>query len=307
MNDPARQASPLLTRLAGRPVASSLLRSTLSGLSPTGSQQTDNYSITPSPTQLMSQPSTQTVPTTDFALVQQQPVLSRTTTEDVVDDDTKLALFDSVLDEFSPQVSLDTIPTNVASAHLTTSAQPLDVDAATLIDDTSNGILKQVQDDRQKAQPDPLVSMMSQSMPSDQFLADTFNISPAPTSSRRAPESVPFAVPTAEMPGISYVEQEPNNFEIPVEVEGFLERVADHTDKLPQEIVIQGDNIALNQAQPIKKAVIMLPITEEDEEKAKGKNPTWSIAWLVSWSQKIIKKFTGQVVYSHTPTQFANT
>lgn len=303
MNDPARQASPLLTRLASRPVASTLLRSTLSGLMPAGSKQTDNSSnIASSPTQLMSQPSTQTILVTDTVPGQQQPELATEPTEDLVDDDAKLALFDSVLDEINPQTSTDTFEIPDPSPGRGRQVRNDDMVNQYQVrnDDTI------AQKDDIVAQPDPLVSMMSQSMPSDQFLPDTLNITPSSPPSRRAPESVPTAVPSAEVPGITYVEQEPNNFEIPVEVEGFLERVADHTDKLPQEIVIQGDSIALNQVQPIKQAVIMLPISEEDEKLAKGKNPTWSIAWLVSWSQKIIKKFTGQVVYSHTPTQVAN-
>lgn len=359
MNNPAHQASRLLNRLASRPVAGSMLRSTLLGLSQTSQNQSDQQpppasaqvqstaqstlsTLTSSPQSL---PIPQLLPSTQRLPTQQTPPASRslpiddrlpilsfpqtpsladslndssTSTvlpQDLVDDDVKLALFDSVLDEIAPQVSVDTPPTSVPNSQLTSLLQsqtkPNDTVVATTLETPDqvrdDDVVDQypVRNDDAVGQHDPLVSMMSQSLPSDQFLPDTLNISPAPTSSR-APERVPPAVPTTEVPGIAYVEQEPNNLEIPVEVEGFLERVADHVDKLPQELVIQGNNIALNQAQPIKQAVIMLPISEEDEKKARGKNPTWSIAWLVSWSQKIIKKFTGQVVYSHSPTQVAN-
>lgn len=373
MNDPARQASPLLNRLARRPVASSILRPVMAGWSPIGQDQFGPQPATSStqvqfPTQPImptSTAATQSLPIpqllsstqglsipqppsplqpspTDRSSVQPPPQtfnlddslndssVSAILPQDLVDDNAKLDLFDSVLDELAPQVPADTIPTSVSDSPSSSLSQSQIKPDETVIADTfaisdqvpsddstndfSSGVLNTVQhdglggttqNDDTVGQQDPLVSMMTQSIPSDQFLPDTLNISPAPSPSR-TPESVPPVVPTAEVPGITYVEQEPKNLEIPVEVEGFLERVATHVDKLPQEIVIQGNTIALNQAQPIKQAVIMLPISEEDEKKARGKSPTWSIAWLVSWSQKIIKKFTGQVVYSHSSTQVAN-
>lgn len=119
---------------------------------------------------------------------------------------------------------------------------------------------------------------------------------------RMAVERAGGTVQTAEVPGLTTVEYEPQP-EIPVEVEGFLERVADHTEALPQEIVIQGNDIALNQQAPPTQSVIVVPITQETEDEAKGKNPSWSIAWLVEWSHRLIKKYVGKVVYRHPPAQ----
>lgn len=116
-------------------------------------------------------------------------------------------------------------------------------------------------------------------------------------SSGRAPEQTPGMVVSVEVPGLATVEVEPQVAEIPVEVEGFLERVAEHPENLPQEIVLNGNDIALNQHQPPKQAIVIVPITQEDEQLAKGKNSTWSIAWLVEWSHKVIKRFLGKAAY----------
>lgn len=104
------------------------------------------------------------------------------------------------------------------------------------------------------------------------------------------------ALPTVETPGITYVEQEPSP-EIPVEVEGFLQRVDEAADKLSQEIVLADSNLVTqNQSHPAQP-VMVLPIKEEAEKEARGKSPKFSIVWLVEWSRKIIKKFLGKVIY----------
>jgi|GEM_PF-1704085 len=103
-------------------------------------------------------------------------------------------------------------------------------------------------------------------------------------------------VPSVEVPGITYVEKEPQP-EIPVEVEGFLQRVEDSADKLKQEIVLADKNLVTqNQSHPTQP-VVVLPISEKMEKEAKSKSPKFSIVWLVEWSKKIIKKFLGKVIY----------
>ena len=101
---------------------------------------------------------------------------------------------------------------------------------------------------------------------------------------------------TLETPGLTYVEQEPNP-EIPVEVEGFLKRVEDSADKLQQEIVLADKNLVTQDQNHPAQPVIVLPINQAMEKEARGKSPKFSIAWLVEWSRKIIKKFLGQVIY----------
>lgn len=96
---------------------------------------------------------------------------------------------------------------------------------------------------------------------------------------------------------IQYVEHEPQP-EIPPEVDGYIKRVQDHATQVPQEIVLADENQTLPDQKALPSTpVVVLPITEETEQKAKFKSPKFSIRWLVEWSHKIIKKFVGKVVY----------
>lgn len=96
--------------------------------------------------------------------------------------------------------------------------------------------------------------------------------------------------------GIQVVEQE-RQPELPPEVDGFLQHVESHADQAPAEIVLgelAEDNLPKNVP---KQSVIVVPITPEIEEVGAKKNPTFSVRWLVEWSQKLIKMFQGKVVY----------
>ncbi len=120
---------------------------------------------------------------------------------------------------------------------------------------------------------------------------------PTGFASRRTPEVVARTAPqtTEVLPaGLAEVEK---SGEIPPEVSEYLTRVEDHADTLPQEIVVEGDNMSVQPSQAPVMPVIVLPISPDDEIKAKGKNHTFSIAWLVEWSHKIIKMFLGKVIY----------
>jgi hypothetical protein len=144
-------------------------------------------------------------------------------------------------------------------------------------------------------------SVLDQVLPSTFLANDPLN--PVQTSGVRAgqPEVVRSSVAPVEAGTQAQVEYEPNA-ELPVEVEGFLQRVDSHADKLPQEIVLaDGDLKTVPQAHPTTP-VIVLPIDEDDEQAAKGKSPSWSIVWLVEWSHKMIKKFVGTVIYRQPPT-----
>lgn len=86
--------------------------------------------------------------------------------------------------------------------------------------------------------------------------------------------------------------------EISPEVESFLERVEDHQEQVPQEIVIADGATQLpttthHPSQP----VIVLSITPSVEKEGERKSPKFSVRWLVEWSHKIIKMFTGRVIY----------
>ncbi|MBP9819758.1 hypothetical protein KBC79_03390 [Candidatus Woesebacteria bacterium] len=96
--------------------------------------------------------------------------------------------------------------------------------------------------------------------------------------------------------GVQYVEQEPVP-EIPVEVESFIQRVENHQQTAPQEIVIADGTQGNAQTHYPSKPVVVLPITEEIEKEGESKSPRFSVRWLVEWSHKIIKMFAGKVIY----------
>lgn len=92
------------------------------------------------------------------------------------------------------------------------------------------------------------------------------------------------------------VEYEPSS-ELPPEVESYITKVTDHTEQLPQEVVIAGDAVHLTQPTYAAQPVVVLPVTQMVEEVGRKKNTTFSVRWLVEWSQKMIKLFAGKVVY----------
>ena len=95
---------------------------------------------------------------------------------------------------------------------------------------------------------------------------------------------------------LASVEYEPTP-EIPPEVEEYIKRVEEHADTLSEPIVVDGQQVGQVSHHHPTQPVVVLPITEEDEKKARFKSPRYSIRWLVEWSHKIIKKFVGRVVY----------
>lgn len=140
-------------------------------------------------------------------------------------------------------------------------------------------------------------SVFDQVVPAAIIANDPLNPQGITSSGARKPETVASNGNMQEAGLISQVELEPVS-ELPVEVEGFLERVEDHADKLPQELVVADGNVqALPQSHPTQ-TVIVLPITAEDEQNP-AKDVRLSLTWLLEWSHKIIKKFVGKVVYRH--------
>lgn len=102
---------------------------------------------------------------------------------------------------------------------------------------------------------------------------------------------------TEQVPtGVQVVEHEPSP-EISPEVESFIAKTTDHADQLPAEISIAGDQITLTPSTLPKKPVIVLPITPEIEKEGARKNSKWSVRWLVEWSRKLMKMFSGEIIY----------
>ncbi|MFZ1721870.1 MAG: hypothetical protein WAU07_05190 [Microgenomates group bacterium] len=137
---------------------------------------------------------------------------------------------------------------------------------------------------------------------------------PQPTSTLNPPNAISSAKEKLESTasldavapdastGVQYIEQEKNP-EIPVEVESFLQHAEDHANQTPQEIVIADGSQPQSMKHLPKKPVFVLPITEETEKEGEKKNPRYSIRWLVEWSHKIIKMFTGKVIYREAPEE----
>lgn len=97
--------------------------------------------------------------------------------------------------------------------------------------------------------------------------------------------------------GVQQVEVEPTP-EISPEVESYLQKVEQHTDTAPQEIVIADGSMTQPNNHPYpSQPVVVLPITPELEKKGAHKSPKLSIRWLVEWSKKIMKVFSGKVIY----------
>lgn len=100
--------------------------------------------------------------------------------------------------------------------------------------------------------------------------------------------------------GVQTVEEEKNP-ELSPEVEGFINKVENNVDQLPNEIVIADAIKNLPQNHPLpKQPVVIVPITPEIEKEGATKSPKFSIRWLVEWSHKVMKMFVGKVIYRST-------
>lgn len=101
---------------------------------------------------------------------------------------------------------------------------------------------------------------------------------------------------------LQYVENEPNP-EISPEVSEYLQHAEDHHKGEPHEVVVgeAQQDVPLATNMP-KKSVVVLPITEEVDKKGGRKGPLHSVRWLVEWSRKLIKKFSGEIIYRQRET-----
>lgn len=104
---------------------------------------------------------------------------------------------------------------------------------------------------------------------------------------------------------ITHLETE-GSVEISPEVEAYLQKVQDHANQIPEEIVIADNGQEISTQPHIAQPVIVLPITEEIEKEGQSKNPTFSVRWLVEWSRKLMKMFSGKIIYREAPTDTEN-
>lgn len=132
-------------------------------------------------------------------------------------------------------------------------------------------------------------------------------VSPPPVHvsslSKEAAPSVLAEQPVIEAgSGVQVVEYEPRS-EMPVEVESFIQEIQDHQTEQPQEIVISDGQMQIQPAAIPKKSVIVLPITPETETEGAKKSSKWSVRWLVEWSRKLMKAFSGRIIYREVSTE----
>jgi len=172
--------------------------------------------------------------------------------------------------------------------------------------DTLNEVIDQVEKERViNAEQDPLESV-AQSVPQAvNNIQDPLNPpNPTPVGSTKKESFVvgsgailENAAQTVEqLGGVQTVEQEKTP-EISPELESFLQHAQEQTDHLPQEIVVADNQEVSAVTHYPKNPVIVLPITPEEQKLGKGKSPKLSIRWLVEWSIKLMKKFSGKVIY----------
>lgn len=110
------------------------------------------------------------------------------------------------------------------------------------------------------------------------------------------PAQVPDQAALDAAAGLQFIEQEKTP-EIPVEVESYLQKVENHHDQLPTEIVIADGHVEPTTPYIPRQPVIVLPITPQQEAEGAKKSPQFSIRWLVEFSRKIMKIFSGKVIY----------
>lgn len=183
-----------------------------------------------------------------------------------------------------------------------TSGQPVNSDQSTGVNvGDALAIADQVLTDIETRTPSQggSASVLPQVLPTVvQQSTDTLNPSYAGPSAKETLEGTtsPDVKAIDAGAGVQYVEQE-RNPEIPVEVESFIQKIDDNQDQLPTEIVIADGTVPVPQPHFPTHKVVVLPITPEIEAVGDKKDPSWSVKWLVEWSQKIMKMFTGHVIY----------
>jgi hypothetical protein len=108
--------------------------------------------------------------------------------------------------------------------------------------------------------------------------------------------------PEQGVAGMQVLEHEPKP-EISPEVSEYLKEVETHQELQPHEVVVANQVPQVLPPKMLPKPVIVLPITPEIEDVGSKKGVMWSIRWLVEWSQKIMKMFSGKVIYKEVKAE----
>lgn len=151
------------------------------------------------------------------------------------------------------------------------------------------------------------VDQSTQTLNPQQATASSFKevVPPTPAVAEQPQASMvesAAATPAVEVSGSSagYQEVGPVSPEIPPEITAYLQEVKNHQEQLPHEIVVNNDDISLQPTAAPLRPVVVLPITPEVEKAGARKSPTMSIRWLVEWSRRLMKMFTGKIVYQES-------
>lgn len=117
-----------------------------------------------------------------------------------------------------------------------------------------------------------------------------------PTSSAKevSPVGIEFS---GELPGGMQSVEELRSVEVAPEVEKYIEEVREDISQLPHEVVVADQKMTQPTAGYAAQPVIVLPMTEEEFKEAGKAPPTTSRRWLKEWTEKIVKIFSGSVVF----------
>lgn len=143
---------------------------------------------------------------------------------------------------------------------------------------------------------DEQLQAMAQAVP-QVAMAQTDTLNPAQaTTSVKEQESPLAKLEINTSSGVT--EAEPSKeMELPVEVESYVQQVVDHQNQIPEEIVVADDGASISTKSYPSQPVVVLPITEEEEKEGIKKSPEHSFRWLVEFSRKVMKIFSGAVIY----------
>lgn len=174
------------------------------------------------------------------------------------------------------------------------SSQTVQSQALDILDE----VVTQVLDNR-----DQDVDVISQAWPQvvDQA-TDTLNVPGLGSAQRKEAATVSQVQVVETAQAAQQVEIEPvREQELQPEISAFVQKVEEHSQGVQHIAVDQAGQVQL-QPDPgqVARPVIILPISDEEDRIGSKASPLKSIRWLVEWSHKVMKMFSGQVVYSDT-------
>lgn len=151
-----------------------------------------------------------------------------------------------------------------------------------------------VADDRNMAM-NAMLNQVAQTLPAvppDDSLNPQY---PSP-STKENPLVVSPDMVTELPPGVQSIE-ELRSAEISPEVEKYIEEVREEVSQLPKEVVVADQSVTVPSGGFVSQPVIVLPMTQDELDAGAKAPPTESKRWLAEWTKKIIKMFTGRVVF----------